>query len=222
MENTESIPTLYMIRHGSTANNEKNLIRGWLDLPLSDKGLQEGSDAGNRLMGAPIDAMVSSDLLRARQTAQAISDKTGIPVIGKSFAMRPWDLGELTGEPGDIAHKEIERVVRGGHHDEKITGSGESFNEFKSRFLDGLIDILEQHGDKRLAIVAHHRNERLVDSLLPNGEIDYDKFLSMGVPPASYMEQPLSKIIDHYYGTESKEKPNGGDGGAANNSSGAY
>lgn len=60
---------LIMMRHGESAWNQKNMFTGWVDVPLSDKGIQEALDAGDLLKDIPIDIMITTTLVRAQMTA---------------------------------------------------------------------------------------------------------------------------------------------------------
>lgn len=61
--------TLILLRHGESMWNKKNLFTGWVDVPLSEKGIQEALQAGKRLSLLPIDIIFCSTLVRAMMTA---------------------------------------------------------------------------------------------------------------------------------------------------------
>lgn len=58
-----------MLRHGESAWNKLNLFTGWVDIPLSPKGIQESLKAGKLIKDIPIDIIISSPLMRAQMTA---------------------------------------------------------------------------------------------------------------------------------------------------------
>jgi 2,3-bisphosphoglycerate-dependent phosphoglycerate mutase len=60
---------LILLRHGASAWNEKNLFTGWVDIPLSSKGIQEALEAGKKIGSIPIDAVFASTLVRGQMTA---------------------------------------------------------------------------------------------------------------------------------------------------------
>jgi 2,3-bisphosphoglycerate-dependent phosphoglycerate mutase len=75
---------LIMVRHGESKWNKLNLFTGWVDIPLSEKGIQESLEAGKLIRDIPIDLIVTSTLIRAQMTAMlAMSQhKSGkVPVI---------------------------------------------------------------------------------------------------------------------------------------------
>lgn len=67
--------TLYMVRHGQTYFNIYNKLQGWSNSPLTDKGIQNAVDTGEKLKDTKFAAAYCSDTTRAEQTAQTILDK---------------------------------------------------------------------------------------------------------------------------------------------------
>lgn len=61
--------TLILIRHGESLWNEKNLFSGCVDVPLTNKGIEEAIEAGKRIRNLPIDIIYTSALIRAQMTA---------------------------------------------------------------------------------------------------------------------------------------------------------
>lgn len=60
---------LILLRHGASIWNEKNLFTGWVDIPLSTKGIEEALQAGKKIAHIPIDVIFVSSLVRAQMTA---------------------------------------------------------------------------------------------------------------------------------------------------------
>ncbi|MFD1548873.1 histidine phosphatase family protein [Levilactobacillus fuyuanensis] len=63
---------LYLVRHGQTFLNKYFRIQGWIDAPLTDKGLADAKRAGERLANIPFAAAYASDMSRAQRTADII------------------------------------------------------------------------------------------------------------------------------------------------------
>lgn len=61
-------PKLILLRHGQSIWNQENLFTGWVDIPLSEKGIQEAIDAGKKIQNIPIDVIFTSSLIRAQMT----------------------------------------------------------------------------------------------------------------------------------------------------------
>ncbi|WP_075882959.1 2,3-bisphosphoglycerate-dependent phosphoglycerate mutase [Candidatus Protochlamydia sp. W-9] len=75
---------LILMRHGQSQWNLANLFTGWVDIPLSFKGIEEAIEAGNQIKNYPIDLIFTSSLIRAQMTAMlAMSVHTSgkVPVI---------------------------------------------------------------------------------------------------------------------------------------------
>jgi ribonuclease H / adenosylcobalamin/alpha-ribazole phosphatase len=69
-----------LVRHGQTERSAKSAYSGRLDVPLTPTGREQARRAAQQLAGAGIDAVVTSPLVRARDTAQAIADAAGVPL----------------------------------------------------------------------------------------------------------------------------------------------
>lgn len=181
---------VFVIRHSVTAMNVKNVIRAWSDPPLNEEGIERAIELAEecRDTGIELDALISSDLLRATQTALEISKIAGYPILFETKALRPIDVGELTGTDGAKAQTIILEYATN-RPDDKI-GGGESFNVFKHRFLVGLIGILNSNRGQKLGIVTHSRGTRLIDAWVAAGcgsdlEIDLEVFNEKGQEPAT-------------------------------------
>lgn len=60
---------LILLRHGESVWNQANLFTGWVDVPLSPKGIEEAFQAGERMKDLPIDIIFTTPLIRASMTA---------------------------------------------------------------------------------------------------------------------------------------------------------
>jgi len=87
---------LYLIRHGRTDWNDSKRFQGHADPPLNDQGRQQGREIAQALQAVPFVAAYSSDLRRARQTAQALVNLTGLP-LRFDQRLREIALGEWEG-----------------------------------------------------------------------------------------------------------------------------
>jgi 2,3-bisphosphoglycerate-dependent phosphoglycerate mutase len=75
---------LILLRHGESMWNKKNLFTGWVDIPLSSKGVQEALHAGERIANIPFDVIFCSTLNRGISTAMLAMTKhhsQKVPVI---------------------------------------------------------------------------------------------------------------------------------------------
>ena len=90
---------LALIRHGQTDWNAEGLLQGSSDIPLNDVGRHQARDALMTLRSKPWDVVVSSPLLRARETAALIADGLGIPLGDAYPGLAERDYGVLEGTP---------------------------------------------------------------------------------------------------------------------------
>ena len=191
-----------IIRHGATKLNNDDVsvdrIRGWKDIPLSEDGEKEAHTLAAKVAKAPPDGIVSSDLKRAHDTAKIISDKANVPILDVSEHFRPWNVGEYSGQ---VTSKAIPILgdYASNKPDEPVPG-GESFNQFKDRFLGGVRSTLDTNPGK-LAIVTHHRGERLLNAwqkagFPEDGSIDVGEFNKKGehTGAISDMNIPMAQL----------------------------
>lgn len=73
--------TLYMVRHGQTYFNIYNKLQGWSNSPLTDKGMQNAVDTGEKLKNTKFAAAYCSDTTRAEETARVILEKNQVSAV---------------------------------------------------------------------------------------------------------------------------------------------
>lgn len=177
-----------VIRHGETALNKEDNIRGWLNIPLDPHGFEQAEKMGKELKDSGIDCLYVSDLTRTLQTALCVSRESGIPIVGTTKALRPLDVGEYTGKSAAVVHPLIMKHALE-QPDVPFKG-GESFDSFRCRFLIGLIAILNENPGKTIGIVTHHRNDRCLRGWVEAGcpddlEISLEHFFQKGIAPGT-------------------------------------
>ncbi len=95
--------TLAFIRHGQTDWNRDGLLQGSSDIPLNDTGRAQARDAERMLEAWSWDAVVSSPLSRARETARIVADGLGLPLGPAYDELVERDYGPLEGTPSAAA-----------------------------------------------------------------------------------------------------------------------
>jgi broad specificity phosphatase PhoE len=98
---------IYVVRHGETVWNKKEVFRGRKDVPLNETGKRQAQLAGRYFSDKDITMILSSPLTRALETAQGISDATGAPIV-KIDELTDMDFGIWEG----LALKEVEKLYR--------------------------------------------------------------------------------------------------------------
>jgi broad specificity phosphatase PhoE len=89
-----------LIRHGRSTWNAERRWQGWADPPLSPEGVAQAEAAAAAMRGLAVGAVVSSDLARARSTAEIIARAAGVDVSVES-ALRERDVGLWSGLTSD-------------------------------------------------------------------------------------------------------------------------
>lgn len=147
---------LTLIRHGETEWNAAGRIQGHLDIPLSAAGLAQAAATGRRLGGEAFDAILSSDLERALQTARPIVRHPGQTIV-RDTRLRERPLGVLQGLTGEEAAMRQPQAWQAfmARNPEAALEGGETLAEFSQR-VAGLIDeLLRAHTGSRLLLVTH-------------------------------------------------------------------
>ena len=153
---------IYFVRHGETAWNEKDLICGTTDLPLTEKGRCQAMEAAEAIRqklkeGARIDAIIHSPLLRAKETAACIHEVTGIP-MREDGRLAEQDFGEFEGK---TRLSDAFRASKRRFADDY--GGGESLLRLAQRVYN-LLDELLGEGDQAYLLVAHNGIARMTHS----------------------------------------------------------
>lgn len=184
---------VYILRHGQTKLNAEDKIRAWIDIPLDDVGIEQAQDLGDtfRKDGVELDGLICSDLVRAVQTGLIVSTRSGIPILGTSKALRPWDVGTYSGTDGPAAHKVM--MEHAYNKPDEQVGGGESFTVFKHRVLGGIVGFLNANRGLKLGFVSHSRGERILHAWVAAGcpedlEVDLEVFGEKGEGTATAQE----------------------------------
>lgn len=119
-----------LVRHGETALNKEKRLRAWMDVNIDQNAEPQIEATAQLLSQLPVRAIVSSDLARARETADIIAHHLMLEV-SEDQRLRPWNVGELTGQKLEAVADRMEYYIS--HPAQKVPG-GESFNDFMQRF----------------------------------------------------------------------------------------
>lgn len=147
---------ILLIRHGQTEWNDGSIFQGHLDSPLTRKGIGQAEAIGERLAGMKVAALYSSDLGRARHTAQLIGRRTGHPVA-EDVRLRERGLGVFEGlnrEEVVSRHPEEYRRYTSGDGDYVVPG-GESANGRFRIGLEAFTDLARRHDGHNVIVVSH-------------------------------------------------------------------
>lgn len=147
---------LILIRHGETLWNTERRMQGQLDSPLTERGVWQACRLGERLRALPFSALYSSDLPRARLTAQRIAEATG-HAINSDARLRERHFGLFEGMTrAEMEQHDAEIYARFMSRDPQYAvPGGESPAGFFARCRVALEELAMRHANQTIAIVTH-------------------------------------------------------------------
>jgi broad specificity phosphatase PhoE len=135
------VTTLLLVRHGETDWNAEGRLQGHTDRPLSDFGRRQARKLADELVDENLEAIYSSDLARARETAEIVGERLVLPVMFDAD-LREKDWGNWEG---------LTAVER-----DRVEFVGESTEAHQERILRALRQIAERHADEGTVLVVTH------------------------------------------------------------------
>lgn len=148
---------LFIARHGATQHNLEGRLTGQIDAPLSALGERQAVALARRLATWRFDAIIASDLMRARTTAEAVATHHRMPVL-LDVDLREIDMGDWAGRP--YAEWTDEERLRFHAMECDPTGNvsapgGESFAMLADRVERALQRARERYADETVLWVTH-------------------------------------------------------------------
>jgi len=152
-----------IIRHGRTEWNKEGRAQGSSDIPLNEDGLFEARRLAERLCGEDWDVIYSSNLLRAKQTADIIGEKMGQIEVRLDSRIREVGGGLIEGTT------EEERLAKWGSAWRELDLGLEKSEYVIERGLSFLEEIIKEHENQNVLIVTHGSFIRhLLDEIVPD------------------------------------------------------
>ncbi len=193
---------LILIRHGQSVWNAENRFTGWTDVDLSEKGVLEAKEAGEELREQRIDVVHTSDLIRAKRTAEIVMSSNAVSegISTKSdWRLNERNYGDLQGlNKAETAEKHgSEQVHIWRRSFDVAPPGGESLEMTAERtipyFEDEILPDLEAgmnvlvsaHGNSLRSIVMH------IEKISPEDIVSFE--IPTGIP--RYYELSDGKII---------------------------
>ncbi len=197
---------LVLLRHGESQWNLENRFTGWVDVPLSPRGVEEAKNAGNKLKGFTFDRAFTSVLSRANETLRFVLEvigQTAIP-IEKDKALNERMYGELQGlNKAETATKYGDAQVKiwRRSYDVRPPG-GESLKDTAERVLpyyETRIKPCVLKGETIL-VAAHGNSLRALVMQLE--QLSKEQVLELNIPtgaPLLYELDKNGKVLSHRY-----------------------
>jgi len=148
---------IVLIRHGETAWNAAQRIQGHFDEPLNERGRWQAARVAEALRDAGLAHVYSSDLARARQTAEALVQAIGLAEVRTEPALRERAFGRFEGLTyAEVEQRWPEDVRRWRSREPGFApGGGEAPEDFYARCVSGAAAIVSRHPGEAIALVAH-------------------------------------------------------------------
>jgi broad specificity phosphatase PhoE len=137
--------TLLVARHGETDWNREGRWQGWADPPLNDTGRAQARALAEQLREIPFDAVYSSDLRRAHETAELVAAPHNVPVVADA-GLREIDVGSWSG----LTRAEIAQQFPHGDRPD-----GETRDQHAARVLAAIERIARGNVGRRILLVTH-------------------------------------------------------------------
>mgnify|MGYP001999723001 FL=1 len=182
---------LILIRHGQSVWNAENRFTGWTDVDLSDRGVKEAEEAGIELRNQVIDVIHTSDLIRAKRTAEIVilANVCSKETVTKSdWRLNERNYGSLQGlNKAETAEKHGAEQVRIWRRSFDVAPpEGESLEmtakrtipyfeeEIRPDLESGMSVLVSAHGNSLRSIVMH------IEGISPNDIVSFE--IQTGVP----------------------------------------
>lgn len=147
---------LWLVRHGQTDWNLAVRYQGQTDIPLNQEGIAQAKAIAEHLKVRKYNALYSSDLIRARKTADIIAEKVNLPVI-TDRRLREISQGSLEGmKPSEVPAKYPELIAwaKTDYQNWHAPG-GESVRQVAERMAAVANDIARKHPGGKVLVVSH-------------------------------------------------------------------
>lgn len=146
--------------HGTTLDNEAHLASGHFDVELSELGVRQSKELGERYVNDHFDGIFCSDLQRSYKTAE-IAFGNKFPII-KDVRLRECDYGDMTRMPSEKVDAEKPKRI------EESFPNGESYNQTSESVRSFLQDLLKDYDGKRVMIIGHRATQYGLDRWIKN------------------------------------------------------
>ncbi len=146
--------TIFLARHGESDWNVEKRFQGHSDRPLTERGRVQAHALADLVGSEKIDAVYTSPLSRARETAEIVAARAGLEAVALP-ELREVDTGSWSG----LSRADVEARFPEGFARWRSGGSGwedgESYEEMAERVIGALRKIAEDHPDGRVLVISH-------------------------------------------------------------------
>ena len=190
---------LILLRHLKSQWNKENRFTGWIDIPLSEEGIESAQETAGKLAGFKIDKVYTSPLIRNKETVSLILDKLNkkdlAVVIDKALDER--NYGKLQGLNKEDSKKQFgaEQVHLWRRSWDVAPPEGESLKDVYQR----TIPFFKKHVEsdlkegKNVLVVASHNSLRAIVKYLE--KVSSEKIIDLEIPYAGILTYDFNNGI---------------------------
>ena len=163
------VQRVFIVRHGETDYNAQHRWQGQIDVPLNALGLQQAEKLGTHFKNIDLDAVFSSDLSRAYETALAIAKPKGLDII-KDARLREMALGAFEGLTRPELDERFPQEVESWYaSDDYAPPNGESRSQTLARAYEAWQELIAHEQYETILLLSHGGTMRqLLKKVIPN------------------------------------------------------
>lgn len=180
-----ALTKIYAARHGETELNAQNRVCGAVDLPLTDNGIAQAHALAELFTDKGITKIFCSDMIRARQTAEAVGNALGIQPIADP-RLREMCFGNLEKCMRDDAEFNRRKQVFA----ERFPGGGESILQGAHRVYSFMDEMLANCRGETVLIVSHGWTNKLIASYF--SDLSNEEFAQFRLPNCGCAEYEIN------------------------------
>jgi probable phosphoglycerate mutase len=175
------VTTLLLVRHGETDWNREARWQGHSNTSLNARGREQAQELADEL-NEQIDVVYSSDLARARETAEIVARRLGLDVR-LDPRLRERGFGSWEGlTRSEIEERDAEGLARWRAGEGPGAHDAEQFDAFAERMRGFLQDVLDRHPGESVLVIAHGGSIRVIHALATG--LDYVRDHGL-IPPVA-------------------------------------
>ena len=193
---------IYVVRHGQTDYNVQGLFQGRKDIPLNSIGLKQAEETAKKFQDIPVDVILVSPLIRARETAKYVANVTGVkPIIEQDLVER--SFGDMEGKP-NREDCNIKMLLDYGKNYNIC--NVEPIQSLFKRVLNCLDKIIYRYMGKNILLVTHGGVAQAIDCYF-NGFPKNNDLQSIALKNCEIREYtPSEKLMDIIKDEKIKER----------------
>jgi broad specificity phosphatase PhoE len=175
------VTTILLARHGETDWNRDGRWQGHSNTSLNRRGKEQARKLAEEL-SEEIDVVYSSDLARARETAEIVAGRLGLDVsVDERLRERGFGSWEGLTRP-EIEERDAEALARWRAGNGHGAHDAEPYDVFAERMRDFLDDVIQRHPGERVLVIAHGGSIRVIHAIATGLDYVRDRGL---IPPVA-------------------------------------